>query len=111
MEKSEITSHHLNSILIFDTSFPIPSGQIPVPVIHIPFSQPKNRSIPVRILPLQDPYIDVAASYNKLGEVYVDLGELERAKECYLLGLEICEEQLSPKHVDVAGSCNNLGAM
>ena len=39
------------------TSFPIPSGQIPVPATQIPFSQSKNRSIPVPILPLQDPLI------------------------------------------------------
>ena len=38
------------------TSFPIPSGQIPVPATQIPFSQSKNSSIPVPILPLQDPH-------------------------------------------------------
>ena len=37
------------------TSFPIPSGQIPVLATQIPFFQSKNRSIPVPILPLQDP--------------------------------------------------------
>ena len=37
------------------TSFPIPSGQIPVPVTPIPFSQPKNGPIPAPILPLHDP--------------------------------------------------------
>ena len=40
---------------ILKTSFPIPSGLIPVPATQIPFSQSKNRSIPVPILPLQDP--------------------------------------------------------
>ena len=47
---SQSHSHYLR------TSFPIPSGQIPVPVTPIPFSQPKNRPIPAPILPLHDPY-------------------------------------------------------
>ena len=44
------------------TSFPIPSGQIPVPATQIPFSHSKNRSIPVPILPLQDPLETVSHS-------------------------------------------------
>ena len=39
------------------TSFLILSGQIPVPATQIPFSHSKNRSIPVAILPLQDPQL------------------------------------------------------
>lgn len=35
--------------------FHIPSGKIPVPATLIAFSQPKNRSISIPILPLQDP--------------------------------------------------------
>ena len=53
MGKLGIDSHYLNPIPIFEDSFPIPSGQIPA--TEIPFSHSKNRSIPVPILPLQDP--------------------------------------------------------
>ena len=45
------------------TSFPIPSGQIPIPATQIPFSQSNNRSIPVPILPLQDPLITKTTKY------------------------------------------------
>ena len=43
--------------------------------------------------------------------MYHNLGELERAKEYYLPALEICKEQLGPKHVYVAASYNNLGTL
>ena len=54
-KKLEVNWHYLNPILIFKDFIPIPSGQIPVPVTPIPFSQPKNRPIPAPILPLYDP--------------------------------------------------------
>ena len=50
-----LSEKKMNPIPIFETVFPIPSGQIPVPVTPIPISQPKNRRIPDPILPLHDP--------------------------------------------------------
>ena len=57
IKNQKIKSTHITSIPFpfFRTSFPIPSGQIPVPVTPIPFTQPKNRSIPGPILPLRTP--------------------------------------------------------
>ena len=54
-------------------------------------------------------HVDVAASYNNLGNVYSDTGDLEKAKEYYEWALEIQKEQLGANHVDVAASYNNLG--
>ena len=55
------------------TSFPIPSGQIPVPATQIPFSQSKNRSIPVPILPLHGRHGQIEHSVHDRGRgnVYV----------------------------------------
>ena len=55
--------------------------------------------------------MDVAASYNNLGVVYGNTGELAKAKDYYELALEIQKEQLGPNHVDVAASYNNLGVV
>ena len=46
--------------------FPTPISQTPVTVNRIPFSPPKNRSIPVSILPLQDPLYDFSPLMNNL---------------------------------------------
>ena len=54
-------------------------------------------------------HVDVACSYNSLGMVYTDTGDLEKAEEYYQLALEIQKEQLGPNHFDVAASYNNLG--
>ena len=45
-----------------------------------------------------------AASYYYLDTVYYGLRDLEKAKEYYLLALEMNKEQLSPKYVAVANS-------
>jgi hypothetical protein len=57
MEKLGIDSNYLNPIPIFEdfishSQWPNPGPSNP---IQIPFSQSKNRSIPVPILSLQDP--------------------------------------------------------
>ena len=56
-------------------------------------------------------HVDVASSYNSLGMVNTDKGDLEKAKEYHQLALEIRKEQLGPNHVDVATSYNNLGTV
>ena len=54
-------------------------------------------------------HVDVATSYNNLGNVYRDTGDLEKAKEYHEWALEIRKDQLGANHVDVATSYNNLG--
>ena len=56
-------------------------------------------------------HVDVARSYNNLGNVYSDKGDLEKAKEYHEWALEIKKEQLGANHVDVAASYNNLGTV
>ena len=74
-KKLEIDWHYLNPIPILRTSFPIPSGQIPVPVTPVPFSQPKNRPIPAPILPLHDPhnllYSTLSPPLTSTGDVFM----------------------------------------
>ncbi len=53
--------------------------------------------------------MDVAASYNNLGNVYHDTGEFAKARDYHEQALEIRKEQLGPNHVDVAASYNDLG--
>ena len=55
--------------------------------------------------------VDVATSYNNLGNVYSDKGDLEKAKEYYEWALKIRKEQLGANHVDVSKSYNNLGTV
>ena len=51
----------------------------------------------------------MANSYNNLGFVHHDLGDLQQAKECHDRAFSICLKILGPKHVDLANSYNNLG--
>ncbi|KAJ7383720.1 hypothetical protein OS493_026250 [Desmophyllum pertusum] len=53
--------------------------------------------------------VDVASTYNNLGIVHMDLGDLEQAKECHDRALAIRLEKLGPEHVDVASTYNSLG--
>ena len=55
-------------------------------------------------------HIYVAKSYNNLGAVHQELGELEQAKDYHQRALEIQINVLGAKHIDVAKSYNNLGA-
>ena len=48
--------------------------------------------------------VDVAASYDNLGNVYSDTGDLGKAKEYQEWALNIKKEQLGANHVDVAAS-------
>ena len=54
-------------------------------------------------------HVDVATSFNNLGNVYSHTGDLEKAKECYDWALEIKKEQLGANDVAVAAFYNNLG--
>ena len=56
-------------------------------------------------------HVSVAASYNNLGTVYSDTGDLENAKEYHEWALKIQKGQLGANHVDVATSYNNLGTV
>ena len=49
-------------------------------------------------------HIDVATSYNNLGNVYSGLGDFRQAKDCLARTLDIRLKQLRPKHVAVATS-------
>ena len=55
--------------------------------------------------------MDVATSYNNLGNVYSGLGDFLQAKDCLARILDIRLKQLGPKHVAVATSYNNLGTV
>ena len=52
-----------------------------------------------------------AASYNNLGLVYYDKGDLESASDYYQRALKITSEQLGPNHVNAAASYQNLGLL
>ena len=54
-------------------------------------------------------HLDVARSYNNLGEVQHTLGDLEKAKEYHERAIAIRLEKLGPDHLDVAMCHNNLG--
>ena len=54
-------------------------------------------------------HVGVARSYNNLGTVNSDTGDLEKAKEYHEWALKRRKEQLGANHVHVAMSYNNLG--
>ncbi|XP_028403178.1 uncharacterized protein LOC114525918 isoform X1 [Dendronephthya gigantea] len=56
-------------------------------------------------------HVSVATTYNNLGAVYSDKGELEKASFYYQHALKIQLKQLKPNHVDIATSYNNLGTV
>ena len=56
-------------------------------------------------------HIDVATSYNNLGLVYQDTGELQQAKDYLQHAMNIRIHVLGPNHIDVATSYNNLGML
>ena len=56
-------------------------------------------------------HVDVASSYNNLGNVQRDLGDLEQAKEQYDRALTIRIKRLGADHVDVARTYNKLGSV
>ncbi|XP_046849334.1 uncharacterized protein LOC124442869 isoform X2 [Xenia sp. Carnegie-2017] len=54
-------------------------------------------------------HIDVAYSYNKLGELLWKNGEYENAKDFHERAMEIQAKQIGPDHVNIASTYNNLG--
>ena len=55
--------------------------------------------------------VAVTNSYNNLGPVHQDLGDLKQENECHDRALNICLKELGPEHVDVAESYYTLGAV
>ena len=55
--------------------------------------------------------VAVTNSYNNLGPVHQDLGDLKQEKECHDRALNICLKELGPEHVDVANAYDNLGTV
>ncbi len=68
-----------------------------------------ERALEIRKEQLGSNHVDVAASYNNLGNVYRKTGEFAKAKDYYERALEVRNEQLGSNHVDVATSYNSLG--
>jgi tetratricopeptide (TPR) repeat protein/nucleoside-triphosphatase THEP1 len=52
-----------------------------------------------------------AFTFNQLGVSYIQMGELDKAKDYIQQALEIQKKQLGPNHVDVAHSYNNIGLL
>ena len=55
--------------------------------------------------------VAVTNSYNNLGPVHHDLGDLKQENECHDRALNICLKELGPEHVDVANAYDNLGTV
>ena len=54
-------------------------------------------------------HIDVARSYNNLGKLQSDMGNLQQAKEYHQRALDIGLKELGPEHIDVARAYRGLG--
>jgi len=54
---------------------------------------------------------NVARSYNNLGNVFGDEGDLKKAKEYHERALAIRQQTLGPQHPDVATSYNYLATV
>lgn len=65
----------------------------------------------IRLKKLGPNHVGVANSYNSLGSVHRELGQLQRAKDCHDCTLAIRLKELRPEHVDVAVCYNNLGSV
>nr|XP_058960257.1 uncharacterized protein LOC131787183 [Pocillopora verrucosa] len=68
-----------------------------------------KRALEIQMKQLGPEHVDVATSYNNLGNLHSDLGDTDEAKDCYKRALEIRLKTLGPEHVHVASSYNNLG--
>ena len=55
--------------------------------------------------------LDVAASYNNIGNVYDSQGKYEEALEYYQKDLDITVRLVGQDHPDVANSFNNIGTV
>ena len=56
-------------------------------------------------------HVDVAASYNNLGVVHRQLGDLNQAKDYHDRALAILLKKLGPEDINVAASYNDLGLL
>ncbi|XP_022777569.1 kinesin light chain-like [Stylophora pistillata] len=67
-----------------------------------------NHALEIYLKKLEPDHVDVAASYNSLGNLHSDLGETDQAEDYHRLALEIGLKKLGPDHVNVAASYDNL---
>ena len=66
-----------------------------------PSSTDCERALDIRIKQLGPNHVDVASSYNSLGALHKDLGDLQQAKQYYERALDIKIKQLGQDPVDV----------
>ena len=69
------------------------------------------RALDIRLKHFGPQHIDVANSYNSLGNVYGDLGDFNQAKVYLTRALNIRLKQVRPECVVVADSYNNLSTV
>ena len=65
----------------------------------------------MRLKQLGSEHVEVTMTYNNLGRLHNDLGDLQQAKQHYKRSLAIRLKQLGPEHVDVATTYDNLGRL
>ncbi|XP_046862483.1 nephrocystin-3-like [Xenia sp. Carnegie-2017] len=70
-----------------------------------------EKALEIRQKSLGPEHVDVATTFNDLGNMYYNTNKYDKAKECYEKALEIRQKSLGPKHVDVATTLNDLGNM
>jgi tetratricopeptide (TPR) repeat protein len=56
-------------------------------------------------------HVDVAATCNSLGGLYVAMGALDKAEPCYKRALPIMEKAFGPQHASVLTVLENYAAM
>ncbi|MBK8565994.1 MAG: tetratricopeptide repeat protein [Saprospiraceae bacterium] len=69
-----------------------------------------QKALGIRLKALEPEHLDVAASYNNLGNSFDNKGEYDKAIECHQKALEIRLKALGAEHRNVATSYNNMGS-
>ena len=81
---------------------------------HCEFNVAKRcfkRLVAVEMRELGAEHVNVAGTYNDLGDIHYDLSDFQLAKECYQHALAIRLKNLGAEHVDVATTYDNLGSI
>ena len=68
-----------------------------------------QRALKIKLEQLGPNHVSVASSYNNLGIVCRNKGDLEQASDYHQRAMKILLEQLEPSHGNVAASYNSLG--